>query len=240
VRVLAGLLLVGCGGDPVPIDDPDAPVSALAVTLLAPNGGEQLVPAESATIRWAPLAGDATVSLTLLEGETTTPIAIDLTSAAGQQGTFEWTPTGVPAPTQVKVRITITDALGAVAVDESDAELTIAPPADGVSLAADLGPLFAAKCNNGFCHNQTTQASSLILELGEAHGSLVGVPSKHNACASFDRVVPGSPTTSFLIFKLQGNGACFAGVRMPKGASALSAADLQRVRDWVSEGAKDN
>ena len=104
----------------------------------------------------------------------------------------------------------------------------------------NVAPMFTAKCNNGFCHNVQNQASALVLTLGRAHASLVGVKSKHTACASFDRVVPGSPTTSFLIFKLQGNGSCFAGVRMPKGTGALSAADLQMVRDWISEGAKDN
>jgi hypothetical protein len=121
-----------------------------------------------------------------------------------------------------------------------EVELTVSPPATGVSLAADLGPMFATRCNTGFCHNTTNQASALDLTPAKAHAQLVGIKSKHTACASFDRVVPGSPQTSFLIFKLQGNGACFAGVRMPKGMPALSAAQLQQVRDWISEGANNN
>lgn len=234
------VVLAACGGDPAPATD-GPPASALAVTLLAPNGGEQLVPAEESLIRWAPLAGEATIELALVDAAgASSAIASGLSSPVGEEGSFAWTPVGVPAPTSYKVRITITDPGGGVASDESDDELTISPPATGVSLAADLGPLFDARCNQGFCHNSTNQASSLVLELGKAHASLVGVPSKHTACAAFDRVVPGSPTTSFLIFKLQGNGACFAGVRMPKAAPALPAADLQRVRDWISEGARNN
>lgn len=226
----------------MPTPDPDGPPpSELTVTLLAPNGGETLEAAAESTIRWSALAADATVELSLIDGMgATSSIATGLLSTAGQEGSFTWTPVGVPAPTQYKVRVSITDPDGGVAVDDSDAELTISPPATGVSLAADLGPMFATRCNTGFCHNTLNQASALDLTPAKAHAQLVGVPSKHTACMSFDRVVPGSPQTSFLIFKLQGNGACFAGVRMPKGMPALSAAQLQQVRDWITEGAKNN
>lgn len=245
MRVAWLVVLAACGGSGQ--GDPDAspgdgpPPSELSVQLIAPNGGEQLEAAVATTIHWAGVDGDVSVALDLIDGAgNASPIARELASPAGQDGTFAWSPSGVPAPTQFKVRITITDQSGGVASDDSDAELTISPPATGVSLAADLGPIFTAKCNNGFCHNTQNQASALNLELGKAYASLVGVKSKHTACASFDRVAPGSPTTSFLIFKLQGNGSCFAGVRMPKGSSALPAAEIQLVRDWISEGAKDN
>lgn len=234
-------LLVACGGEPAPMMPPDGMPSALEVTVLAPNGGEMLVAAEESQIRWAALAEDVTVDLLLVDGSgATTPIAGDLASPAGTEGVFAWQPPGVPAATSFKVRVAITDGGGGTASDDSDAELTISPPATGVSLAADLGPIFDARCNTAGCHNNTTQASALVLTLGKAHGSLIGIKSRHTACNSFDRVVPGSPTTSFLIFKLQGNGACFAGVRMPKGASALPAADIQLVRDWITEGARNN
>ena len=235
--------VVACHGDPAPVPaDPDGPpASELTVTLLAPNGGEMLEAGVESTIRWSALAAAATVELALVDqAGATSQIATDLASPAGQEGTFTWTPTGVAAPTRYKIRVTITDAAGGVALDDSDAELTISPPATGVSLAADLGPMFATRCNTGFCHNTMNQASALDLTPAKAHAQLVGVPSKHTACMAFDRVVPGSPQTSFLIFKLQGNGACFAGVRMPKGMPALSAAQLQQVRDWITEGAKNN
>jgi hypothetical protein len=45
---------------------------------------------------------------------------------------------------------------------------------------------------------------------------------------------------SYLRFKLQGSGPCFIGTRMPKAASALSAAQLQMVRDWIYNGAPNN
>lgn len=235
------LVLAACGSDPTPTPDSAGPPSELTVTLLAPNGGEMLEAAEESVIRWSALSGDATVGLELVDGAgATSPIATGLASTTGQEGSFAWRPVGVPVPTPYRVRVTITDPGGGVASDESDAELTVSPPATGVSLAADLGPMFAARCNTGFCHNTANQASALDLTPAKAHAQLVGIKSKHTACASFDRVVPGSPQTSFLIFKLQGTGACFAGVRMPKGMAALSAAQLQLVRDWISEGAKNN
>lgn len=236
------VLLPACGGTSAPAPDPDtSPPSALDVTLLAPNGGEALEAAVETTIEWSALEGEATVALAMIDGDgNATPIASDLPSPVGQPGSFVWAPPGVPAPAQVRVRVTITDPGGGTASDESDGELTISPPAQGVSLAADLGPIFQARCNGNGCHNATTQASGLVLTPDRAHGSLVGVKSKFTACNTFDRVAPGSPTTSFLVFKLQGNGACFAGVRMPKGSSALPAAQIQLVRDWISEGAKNN
>lgn len=235
------LVLVGaCGGTSAPPAD-SAPPSELEVTLLAPNGGEALVAAEDTAIRWSALEGEATVDLDLIDGAgAATPIATDLPSPVGQEGSFTWSPPGVPAPSSYRVRVTITDTGGGTASDESDADLTISPPAQGISLAADLGPIFEAKCNTAGCHNNTTQASGLVLTLGKAHASMVGIKSRHTACNTFDRVVPGSPTTSFLVFKLQGNGACFAGTRMPKNAAALPANEIQLVRDWITEGAKNN
>lgn len=52
-------------------------------------------------------------------------------------------------------------------------------------------------------------------------------------------VVPGSPCTSVLIQKL-GQAPPF-GARMPlDGPPYLSAAELQRIADWIVEGARDN
>lgn len=235
-------LLVACGGtEAPPTPETDAPsTSFVNATLLAPNGGETFEAAMPTTIRWSAVDETVMVELVLFdEAGETIAIARELPTTPGQAGSFEWSPPGVPAPARYKVRLTM--SLGDVlAADESDDFLTITPPATGVSLARDLGPIFTAKCNSALCHSTATQASGLDLTLGKAHKSLVGVKSRHTACNTFDRVAPGSPTTSFLVFKLQGNGACFAGVRMPKGMGALPAAQIQLVRDWISEGAKNN
>ena len=50
----------------------------------------------------------------------------------------------------------------------------------------------------------------------------------------------GQPDQSYLVWKLQGSGGCYSGSRMPKGASALSASNLQLIRDWIANGAPNN
>jgi hypothetical protein len=52
-------------------------------------------------------------------------------------------------------------------------------------------------------------------------------------------VVPGSPSTSYIIDKLMGTNLCM-GSQMPFGASPLSPATIQIISDWISEGAPNN
>jgi len=75
---------------------------------------------------------------------------------------------------------------------------------------------------------------------GFAHGSLVEVGSQSSACNAYKRVRPGLPDQSYLLWKLAGSGPCLAGVRMPKGAAALPAAEISLIRDWITAGAKNN
>ena len=49
------------------------------------------------------------------------------------------------------------------------------------------------------------------------------------------RVDPGDPDNSYLIQKLEGTAA--VGARMPLGGTALSQADINVVRQWISDGA---
>ena len=64
-----------------------------------------------------------------------------------------------------------------------------------------------------------------------AEAQLVDVAS--DQCSSKMRVLSGEPTQSYLINKLTGVGMCL-GSQMPKGASALSAADIDTIRTWIS------
>lgn len=229
-------VLAAAGCDAQPDDGPaaDAPPAQLAVEVLAPNGGEALVAAEPVEVRWTSTGGTS-FDVALVDGA---GVATELVS--GVSGTTAaWTPVGVPAPTPYRIRVTASDGARSVA-DDSDAEFTVSPPSQGVSLAATLQPLFSARCTNQFCHDATTGASGLVLVPGRSFSALVGVTSRHAACQSYQLVAPGQPSKSFLVFKLDGTGACFAGVRMPKNASPLSAAQIQLVRQWITEGAKNN
>ena len=61
-----------------------------------------------------------------------------------------------------------------------------------------------------------------------------------NAAVKLEYVVPGSPSTSYLIDKLMGANACGNSTRMPLNNPALTAVQIQTVENWICQGAKDN
>ena len=234
-------LVVACGDDTTPPLDAAPPVGGLVVTVGAPAGGAALTAAEPVTITWTaqdPAGTPVVVDVvSVAEGGATAPIAAGL---AGSPGMLAWAPPGVAAPTRYKIRVTATGAGGATAADESDEFFTVSPPATGVSLARDLQPVFTARCTTQFCHGTASQVALLHLAPGFTHGALVDVSSQSSACNAYKRVRPGRPDQSYLLWKLAGSGPCLAGVRMPKGAAALPAAEISLIRDWIAAGAKNN
>jgi hypothetical protein len=218
-------LLAACSDSPSGPDGGSGPVA-----VLAPNGGEALVAAEPFELRWT---GAGPFDLDLIEaGGAATPIARDVA-----ENTLTWAPPGVPAPAGFRVRVT---ARGDAGEDTSDEEFTISPPATGTSLARDVQPIFTMRCNTRFCHGADSQVAQLNLGPGAPHASLVGVRSATQACGAQIRVRPGMPDQSYLLWKLAGTGPCFTGVRMPKNAAPLVAAEVNIIRAWISEGAKHN
>ncbi len=91
--------------------------------------------------------------------------------------------------------------------------------------------------NGGGCH---PSSGNLNLDSGAAYAALVNVaaPECSNS-TGLKYVVPGSPSTSYIIDKLNGTNLC-AGVQMPFGAAPLSASDIQTISDWICEGAPNN
>lgn len=230
--VLGWLVVAAC-------DDGGAvgPDAGLAVTVVAPNGGETLIAAEPFELRWQ-LAGGAAL-----------PCDVDLIDADGRAiavargvtaSTWTWQPPGVAAAAGFRLQLTARGADGATAVDSSDAAFTISPPATGVSLARDVQPIFTARCTTPFCHGAESQVALLNLAPGAAHAALVGIASASTACTAHLRVRPGQPDQSYLLWKLAGAGPCLAGVQMPKNATPLTAREVGLIRTWIAEGAKPN
>ena len=238
-RLWAIGFVVACGDSrnaPPPTNDA---VGGLAVTVIAPNGGESSVAAEPLEIRWSGPDVDSVVEIAQIDASgTAVPIQTGLAAVAGG-GSLTWAPTGVAGPASFRIRVTATAGTER-GVDESDGTFTVSPPATGISLARDIQPIFNASCLASTCHDLQSQTASLVLTAGRAYASLVNVSSIHAACASYQRVAPGQPASSFLVFKVVGSGTCFAGVRMPKDGAALSNASIQLVRDWIAQGAKNN
>jgi hypothetical protein len=113
-------------------------------------------------------------------------------------------------------------------------------PETDVSFEGDLRPLFdrdtgMAGCA---CHTPTNGNPSGIslggLDLGSYHSMLQG--GFHSGAQI---VVPGDPCSSLLIDKLSATPGW--GARMPlDGPPYLTDAEIQLVKDWISEGALDN
>lgn len=101
------------------------------------------------------------------------------------------------------------------------------------SFAGDIVPIFGRNgCTASGCHGAPGEAG---LNLATApYAALVNVPSTQTGEI---RVIPGNANDSYLVKKLEGRAS--VGVRMPVGGS-LGSADLQNIRNWINQGAKNN
>ncbi len=109
----------------------------------------------------------------------------------------------------------------------------ISPGGSGdIYYARDIQPLWDRDCTG--CHVAGGEAG-LDLSAGHSHADLVGVPAAGYAA---DRVAAGDPAASVLYGKLTDTGQ-FGGP-MPDGGPALSTADLELVRRWIADGARDD
>jgi len=77
------------------------------------------------------------------------------------------------------------------------------------------------------------------LDLNEAKSfaELVNVASEQ--CGDRVLVVPGSPSTSYLMQKMLNIDICM-GTQMPKAGQSLPAAELAAINAWICAGAPNN
>ena len=92
--------------------------------------------------------------------------------------------------------------------------------------------MFEPSCNS--CHVGATAPLGLRLDAANAYAMLVGVASVQEP--SLLRVDPGSPDDSYLIRKLEGTAS--TGGQMPLGAAPLPQADIDVIRQWITDGAQ--
>ena len=86
------------------------------------------------------------------------------------------------------------------------------------------------------CHGDDVAEAGLNLAEGTSFASLVNVPSTQVA---LDLVEPNDAENSYLIHKLDGRDG-IVGDRMPYDAEFLSEADIEVIKQWINDGAKDN
>lgn len=108
-------------------------------------------------------------------------------------------------------------------------------PSDPTTFTSIQANILTPRCVNQGCH--PGGGAPMSLAAGAAYNNLVNVNS---ATYGKPRVAPGNPNNSVLYLKLIGDNTVggIAG-RMPLG-SALSATDIQAVRDWITKGAPND
>jgi mono/diheme cytochrome c family protein len=99
-------------------------------------------------------------------------------------------------------------------------------PASGVSYQEQVQVLFSQACNFSGCHGSDAPVNMVKLtSWGDimTTGAGVGV------------VIPGEPQNSTLVFRIEGRGA-----RMPPAGLPLNQNQINGIRAWIVEGAKNN
>ncbi len=115
--------------------------------------------------------------------------------------------------------------------DDTDVEDTDLPTG-AISFADVYTNVITGTCTGGACHGGGAGGLDMSSE-AKAYANLVGVASTGKPGAT--RVIAGDPVTSYLVLKLEG-APNIAGQKMPLGGN-LPAADLQMVKDWITDGA---
>lgn len=117
------------------------------------------------------------------------------------------------------------------------------PPADpgnGTALAFSQiqAQIFTPTCAKAGCHAASAASAGLVLEAGQAYGSLVGWPPSQRS--DLARVQPGDPERSYLILKLRGDPS-ITGLRMPQdGPPFLTSEQIDGIAAWIRAGAPNN
>jgi hypothetical protein len=103
------------------------------------------------------------------------------------------------------------------------------------SFGSDIQEIFdRTGCSASSCHG-TVESGGLRLTNGSSHGELVNVAAEGE---SGTRVIPNDATNSYLVIKLEGRQT--AGARMPLGGAALDTIDMNNIKNWINQGAKNN
>jgi len=100
------------------------------------------------------------------------------------------------------------------------------PPGDGVSFAADIQPIFTNNCVAVECHGPNPPSGlELSTYIDFTQGGDSGAPFKY-----------GNSADSLIIKRLEGT----IEPQMPKDKAPLADDLIQKIKDWIDEGALEN
>lgn len=105
---------------------------------------------------------------------------------------------------------------------------------------SSIQAIIFTNCALQSCHGSSAKAGLNLLS-GMSYEQLVNVRSleDHKNSPSFFRVKPNSPDSSFLYIKITNPGKD-QGERMPQSSNPLSQTEIDAIRQWILDGAKNN
>lgn len=136
----------------------------------------------------------------------------------------------------------------------TDSDAGVPPPTGDGGIPAGLAPcdeapyhsdfafiqekVFDVSCAVSGCHSVEKKAGGLDLSAGNAHASLVNVPSHH--FDGWTRVVPSSSAQSMLMVQVGGEPGPQLEGFMPWGDPKLCDPLIDAMRRWINAGALNN
>jgi hypothetical protein len=116
-----------------------------------------------------------------------------------------------------------------------------APSTPTVSFATQIqAQILNPACTACHTDDGRTPSSNLNLKSGVAISNLVNVACVCPGHASVMRVIPGNPSGSYMIQKLEG-ASDIVGLRMPRnGPPYLTTDQIALIRQWIQNGAPNN
>ncbi len=110
------------------------------------------------------------------------------------------------------------------------------PTTFGPNFSEIQSSVFTPTCATVGCHQGAGAPQGLRLDAINSYGLLVNVASSE--VPTVLRVMPNNPGDSYLIRKLEGTAS--VGERMPFNQAALPQADIDVIRQWITDGATDD
>jgi hypothetical protein len=106
-----------------------------------------------------------------------------------------------------------------------------APVAIGPTVTPDsVQAIFTANCIS--CHSGPFAPAGMDLSADSSYAKIVGIISIK--CNPLKRIEPFQPDNSCLVLRIEGAVT----PRMPLGGVSLAPADINRIRNWVLQGAR--
>ena len=124
--------------------------------------------------------------------------------------------------------------------DQGSDITTSPPPTQEISFASQIQAIFNSSSNG--CTGCHGGSGGLFLTQGQSYQNLVNQQAQ-TGCSNLKRVLPFKADSSVLYIRVSSTSAdtpCGQNSRMPQGGNRIAQSDIDLIRDWTNQGAKNN